>query len=279
MKKLSKIIMVLMVAVAIAMPYSALAKDKAKTVKAPALQSISFNNAEIEGEFSPVEFSYTLNVEDSKTTPTLKDYKVSKDAEIFVTYNDGLNGINVEVKNDSLSANYSFEYSNYQISSNNNLKALESELGCVYPELSEEKLDYDFYIPRDLTEIKPNAIPQDMTARCDVPHSIVMNDTQAPQFEVSVVASNGMAKVYTFNIKRLDMTCDEVEKALEEQDYSALIKGESFKSKPEFKIIIFGVLGGVIALAIAISLLKRIAVKAEDIDEIDFFESTVDEEE
>lgn len=279
MKKLSKFIMMITMVLAVAVPYSAFAKEGAKIVKAPTLEYISFNNAEIDGEFSPTEFSYTLKVDDYGETPTLKEYKISKNAEIFVTYNDGLDGINVEVKNDSLSTNYTFEYSNYHMSSNNNLSRLECDFGYVYPEITEEKTDYDFYIPSDLTEIKLNAVPQEKSARCDVPHSIVMNDTQSPQFQVSMVSSSGKVKLYTFNVKRLDMTCDEVAQALKEQDYKSLIKGESISSKPEFKIIIFGVLGGIIVLAIAFKLLKRVAVKAEDIDELDFFDDCSVEEE
>ena len=113
MKKTIKALLCVVMMLAVVVPFTVFAGDKAesKTVKAPTLQSIEFNDAEIEGDFSPTQFYYNINVNSDGETPTLKKYKVSKGAEIFVTYNqDGVNGINVEVKNVTLSANYFFEY-------------------------------------------------------------------------------------------------------------------------------------------------------------------------
>lgn len=278
MKKTIKALLCVAMMLAVVVPFTVFAGDKAesKTVKAPTLQSIEFNDAEIEGDFSPTQFYYNINVNSDGETPTLKKYKVSKGAEIFVTYNqDGVNGINVEVKNVTLSANYFFEYKyndvNVNLNSNTNLKELDCELGCVYPAINNEETYYQLYIPKDMTELKLTAVPEDLGASCNVPKEFKMTTEQNPIIEASVVSSDGTLKSYKFEVKRLGLTSKELKKELKNNSYEDIIKNEVFHKSPQFKVMLLGIFGGIIILAIAVLILKRVAVKAQDDDETEFF--------
>lgn len=279
MKKTIKALLCVAMMLAVVVPFTVFAGDKAesKTVKAPTLQSIEFNDAEIEGDFSPTQFYYNINVNSDGETPTLKKYKVSKGAEIFVTYNqDGVNGINVEVKNVTLSANYFFEYKyndvNVNLNSNTNLKELDCELGCVYPAINNEETYYQLYIPKDMTELKLTAVPEDLGASCNVPKEFKMTTEQNPIIEASVVSSDGTLKSYKFEVKRLGLTSKELKKELKNNSYEDIIKNEVFHKSPQFKVMLLGIFGGIVILAIAVLILKRVAVKAQDDDETEFFE-------
>ena len=279
MKKTIKALLCVAMMLAVAVPFTVFAGDKAesKTVKAPTLQSIEFNDAEIEGDFSPTQFYYNINVNSDGETPTLKKYKVSKGAEIFVTYNqDGVNGINVEVKNVTLSANYFFEYKyndvNVNLNSNTNLKELDCELGCVYPAINNEETYYQLYIPKDMTELKLTAVPEDLGASCNIPKEFKMTTEQNPIIEASVVSSDGTLTSYKFEVKRLDLTSKELKKELKNNSYEDIIKNEVFHKSPQFKVMLLGIFGGIVILAIAVLILKRVAVKAQDDDETEFFD-------
>lgn len=285
MKKTIKALLCVAMMLAVVVPFTVFAGDKAesKTVKAPTLQSIEFNDAEIEGDFSPTQFYYNINVNSDGETPTLKKYKVSKGAEIFVTYNqDGVNGINVEVKNVTLSANYFFEYKyndvNVNPNSNTNLKELDCELGCVYPAINNEETYYQLYIPKDMTELKLTAVPEDLGASCNVPKEFKMTTEQNPIIEASVVSSDGTLKAYKFEVKRLDLTSKELKKELKNNSYEDIIKNEVFHKSPQFKVMLLGIFGGIVILAIAVLILKRVAVKAQDDDETEFFDYLDDPE-
>lgn len=279
MKKTIKALLCVAMMLAVVVPFTVFAGDKAesKTVKAPTLQSIEFNDAEIEGDFSPTQFYYNINVNSDGETPTLKKYKVSKGAEIFVTYNqDGVNGINVEVKNVTLSANYFFEYKyndvNVNLNSNTNLKELDCELGCVYPAINNEETYYQLYIPKDMTELKLTAVPEDLGASCNVLKEFKMTTEQNPIIEASVVSSDGTLKSYKFEVKRLGLTSKELKKELKNNSYEDIIKNEVFHKSPQFKVMLLGIFGGIVILAIAVLILKRVAVKAQDDDETEFFD-------
>lgn len=279
MKKMIKALLCVAMMLAVVVPFTVFAGDKAesKTVKAPTLQSIEFNDAKIEGDFSPTQFYYNINVNSDGETPTLKKYKVSKGAEIFVTYNqDGVNGINVEVKNVTLSANYFFEYKyndvNVNLNSNTNLKELDCELGCVYPAINNEETYYQLYIPKDMTELKLTAVPEDLGASCNVPKEFKMTTEQNPIIEASVVSSDGTLKSYKFEVKRLGLTSKELKKELKNNSYEDIIKNEVFHKSPQFKVMLLGIFGGIVILAIAVLILKRVAVKAQDDDETEFFD-------
>lgn len=279
MKKTIKALLCVAMMLAVVVPFTVFAGDKAesKTVKAPTLQSIEFNDAEIEGDFSPTQFYYNINVNSDGETPTLKKYKVSKGAEIFVTYNqDGVNGINVEVKNVTLSANYFFEYKyndvKLNLNSNTNLKELDCELGCVYPAINNEETYYQLYIPKDMTELKLTAVPEDLGASCNVPKEFKMTTEQNPIIEASVVSSDGTLKSYKFEVKRLGLTSKELKKELKNNSYEDIIKNEVFHKSPQFKVMLLGIFGGIVILAIAVLILKRVAVKAQDDDETEFFD-------
>lgn len=288
MKKSIKALVGLALIFAFTMPFCAFASDKKaeqKTVDAPTLQSIEFNDAEIDGDFAPTEFYYKIKVDLSGKTPTLKKYKVTKGSEIFVTYNqtEGMNGINVEVKNDTLSTNYFFEYKygdkNVKLNSNNNLEELDCNLGCVYPALNSEDTSYQLYVPKDMTELRLTAVPEDLGASCNVPKSLKMTTEQTPIFEATVIASDGTLKAYKFEVKRLDLTSKQLKRELKNSSYEEIIQSEVFHKSPQFKVMIFGILAGIVVIAAAVLILKRTAVKAIDDDETEFFDYDFDSDE
>ncbi|MDE6506048.1 MAG: hypothetical protein K2K71_02155, partial [Eubacterium sp.] len=53
----------------------------------PYLETIAFNNAEIDGGFQKNKTLYTITLDESSVSPTLKSYDINGDADIFVTYN------------------------------------------------------------------------------------------------------------------------------------------------------------------------------------------------
>ena len=54
--------------------------------------------------------------------------------------------------------------------------------------------------------------------------------------------------------------------------YEDIIKNEVFHKSPQFKVMLLGIFGGIVILAIAVLILKRVAVKAQDDDETEFFD-------
>ena len=80
----------------------------------PYLETIAFNNAEIDGGFQKNKTLYTITLDESSVSPTLKSYDINGDADIFVTYNyDGLNhqtGVIVTLAFESGSVIYTFNY-------------------------------------------------------------------------------------------------------------------------------------------------------------------------
>ena len=175
----------------------------------------------------------------------------------------------------NVSSNYFFTYvypdSMLVDETDNYLKEISCELGEVYPKLNEKDTTYSLYIPSDMTELKISAVAQSVGASCEVPGLITLNAEQSPSVKVTVKAADGSVRVYTFNIKRLDKTCEQVEQEMQSEDFTSLVEGELFHQKPEFKIILASVIGGILIILVAVKLLKRLAVKVFDEDEVEFF--------
>lgn len=279
MKKIAKLLFSVVLALVVVLPLSAYASDNGANIETPTLKSISFDNAKIVGDFSPANYEYEIKLDDPNVTPTLKDYSITGANQIFVTktVNEAgrQNGVNVEVKNDNVSVNYVFWYADdtaLKVTSNNYLKSFTCQLGEVYPKLNQKDTSYTLYVPSDLTELKLSAITEDVGAISVVPDSIKLNADQNPQIDVSVTASDGSRREYSFQVKRVNKTCDEVKAEMQAEGYTSFIKGELFHQKPEFRITVISVVAGIVLIILVWSVIKRIAIKVEDPNETEFFE-------
>lgn len=265
------------------LPLSAFAADGG--VEVPVLKSVSFNNAELEGDFSSEKFEYDILLDSSQKTPTLKSYEVTDGASLVFKQETagGKKGVSIEVKKDSIGSTYFFKYdygnNEPEINSNNNLLALNCELGEVYPKINSHSTEYSLYVPDDMTEIKLEAVSEDANAVCNLAGTITLNTNQTPVIPVTVTASDGSVKEYSFTVKRLNKSSEQVRQEMQSEDFTSLVNGELFHQKPEFKIIIACTVAGLIIIVTAVILLKRLTVKTRDEDEIEFFDTPSDIEE
>ena len=265
------------------LPLSAFAADGG--VEVPVLKSVSFNNAELEGDFSSEKFEYDILLDSSQKTPTLKSYEVTDGASLVFKQEtaDGKKGVSIEVKKDSIGSTYFFKYdygdNEPEINSNNNLLALNCELGEVYPKINSHSTEYSLYVPDDMTEIKLEAVSEDANAVCNLAGTITLNTNQTPVIPVTVTASDGSVKEYSFTVKRLNKSSEQVRQEMQSEDFTSLVNGELFHQKPEFKIIIACTVIGIIIIITAVILLKRLTVKTRDEDEVEFFDTPSDTEE
>ena len=258
-------------------PISAFAKNE--SVSSPALSAIEFNNAVINEDFSQDVFEYTITLDDPTVTPTLKSYKINGSANIFITYEQDetrhQTGIIVTLEFDNGSVYYTFRYSNpvsIEKSSNNLLADARCRLGEVYPKINDSDRNYRLYIPSDLTEINLSVAAQDTGATYDLPKSLKVSPDQEPTIMLDVFASNGEKRTYSFEVKRLNKNCSQVEKEMASPDFESLVKGEFFYQKPAFKIGITCAIAGILLIFVFIKIAKRLTIKVEDNDELNFFD-------
>ncbi|MFR5875753.1 MAG: hypothetical protein ACLUFN_04615 [Eubacterium sp.] len=279
MKKTIKLLISLMAFIAVLSPLNVMAEDIVSApMDTPALTSISFKNAHIEEEFSPNAYEYSIVLENPEITPTLENYSINGDADLFVTYNTDetkhQTGIAVTLQFDNGSVIYTFNYVNasaYAVSGNNLLKSVKCNLGEVYPAINDKDTDYKLYIPSDLTEITLTAVSQEVSAICEVPGTMTLNTEQEPSLAITVTASNGDTRVYNFKVKRLKKDSDEIRAEMAKPGFKSIVDGELFYQRPVFAISIISVLGGLILLLVFIAIAKRLTVKNSDDDEVEFF--------
>lgn len=279
MKKTIKLLISLMAFIAVLSPLNVMAEDIVSApMDTPALTSISFKNAHIEEEFSPNAYEYSIVLENPEITPTLENYSINGDADLFVTYNTDetkhQTGIAVTLQFDNGSVIYTFNYVNasaYAVSGNNLLKSVKCNLGEVYPAINDKDTDYKLYIPSDLTEITLTAVSQEVSAICEVPGTMTLNTDQEPSLAITVTASNGDTRVYNFKVKRLKKDSDEIRAEMAKPGFKSIVDGELFYQRPVFAISIISVLGGLILLLVFIAIAKRLTVKNSDDDEVEFF--------
>ncbi|MDE5995719.1 MAG: hypothetical protein K2G56_02245, partial [Eubacterium sp.] len=243
----------------------------------PYLEAISFTNAEIDGGFQRNKTMYTITLDDPTVSPTLSGYQVKGDPNVFVTYGyDGLNHQNaiiVTLSFENGSVIYTFNYSNvvdFTLSSNANLLGLASEYGEVQPAINDTDTEYKLYIPKDLTQLDITPITQDINAHCD-PLSIEINSTQQPTLSVTVLASDGTTKKYTFKVRRIEKTMEEVKAEKNNPAFISFVDGELFYQKPIFSIICISAAAGLIVILIAAKIARRITVNVYDNDEKPFY--------
>lgn len=264
------------------LPANTMANQKMET---PTLQSISFNNAKLDSEFNPNHFDYTISLDKPELTPTLKAYKINGSANIFVTYSfddsKHQNGIVVKIEHTNGAVYYNFKYSNaisYGMSNNNLLKEVHCSLGEVYPKINEQDTEYKLYVPNDITEITLSAATEELSAYAEVPSTITLSSNQEPVIPITVTASNGETRAYSFKVKRLNKTTQEVLEEMAKPNFDSIVYGELFYQKPEFTVGIISLAGGIIFLAGAIFVAKRLMIKVGDDEELDFFNTAnVDE--
>lgn len=286
MKKTLNFILSLILAMALPLCAWANSNNVVVSSQAPVLNSISFKNATIEGEFNSHTYEYGVTLADPTVTPTLNDYQISGDANLFVTYKTDLTGrqtgIIATLKFANGSVIYTFNYLNSAtdtVNSNNNLAMVACELCEVYPALNDTDTKYTLYIPSDLTEINLTVATEDIGAHCAVPGTITIGDQQELEIPLTVIASDSTAKTYTFSVERLDKTCEEVRQEMAQPDFTSLVEKQMSVQKTGAAIVIGCAVVGIILLAILIKVVKRLTVKVSDIDETEFFDILVEKTE
>ena len=243
----------------------------------PYLETIDFNNAEIDGGFQKNKTLYTITLDEPSVSPTLKNYVINGDADIFVTYNyDGLNhqtGVIVTLAFESGSVIYTFNYSNvmeFTVSDNANLSALDCEYGEVQPSINMVETSYKLYIPYDLTVLNITPVTEDINAHCD-PLSIEINRDQEPELSFTVSASDGTTKNYRFKVRRVEKSMAEIKAEKSRPDFISFVEGELFYERPVFLISAGAVCGGLLIILVLAIITKRITVNPYDRDEKEFY--------
>lgn len=276
MKKALSVLFAISILLCVIIPFSAMGAEKIET---PKLDSISFKNATIDSKLSPDIYDYTITLDDPSITPTLKDYKLSSNANIFVNYsldsNKHQNGIIVTIEHTNGALYYNFMYSNavsYNDSANNYLVSVNCNIGEVYPAINDEDTSYKLYVPSDITEIQLSAVPKETSAVVEAPGAITLSPDQETVIPLTVTAGNGEARAYSFKVKRLNKTTEEVKAEMADPDFKSIVEGELFYQKPIFTVAVIGSIVGIILLILFIIIAKRLTVKVGDDDEVDFFE-------
>lgn len=283
MKKWLTVFIILIVCIIFCVPFFAFAQDSTaeSETENPVLLSISFKNAEIEPEFDANIHEYTLKLEYPSVSPSLDDYKIRGDANIFVNYETDETkhptGILVTLEHKNGSDYYSFKYknaNNYAKNSNNLLAEVYCELGEIYPKLNDEDTEYKLYIPSDLKTINLSAVTKDVSAYCELPGSVSLNTNQDLNLSATVYASDGAARTYTFEVKRIRKTSNQIKAEMNDPNYKSMIDGELFYQKPVFAISIVSTIAGLALFLIFIKAAKRLTVRPCDDDETEFFDFT-----
>lgn len=276
MKRLTAVLAVAVMALSLWLPAAAMAEDAPEA--RPVLTAIEFKSATLNEEFSPYTNEYTLTLDDTAETPTLKNYTVEGDAEVFVNYTldeaKHQTGITVTLEYESGTNVYSFAYANaqaYAVNGNNLLAQMNCMLGEVYPAINDKLTDYRLYIPSDLNVLQLSAVTQDIGAYCEIPQEIELGADREPVISATVIASDGTSRKYNFKIKRLKKTCDEVRAEMASPDFTTLVKGELFYQQPAFLVTAAAVLGAAILLAVFMRFARRLTVRPGDSEEPEFF--------
>lgn len=243
----------------------------------PYLENIAFSNAEIDGGFKTGETRFTLTLTNPNQSASLLSYTLNGNAHVVSTYEyDEANrqsGIVVTLKFDSGSVIYTFTYSNppeYAVNSNANLSGIICEYAEVRPEINNDDTVYKLYVPSDLTEIDLTPVTQDINANASS-MTLTLREGQETEIPITVTASDGSTKKYTFKLTRVGKTTDEVKAEMAQPGYVSFVDGERFYEQPEFTVTVYAVAGGVIIILIIAAIVKRIAANPYDEQEKDFY--------
>lgn len=276
-----------------ALPFQAFSADrtvsgpKSKTVQTavlseqetPKLISISFKNAVIDQNFSSDIMNYTITLEDNTLSPSLEDYSIKGDCELFVSYiYDDANkqtGILAKIEYATGSTIYTFTYSNpaeYDINSNNRLSAIDCIYGELSPEISKNENTYRLYIPQDLTNLVITPVAEDINAHC-APIELTLSVGQEVDIPIICTASDGSIREYCIKLKRVDKSLAQVKEEIESGEFISLTEGTRFYENEEFLVIISSVAGGILVILLLYKITKRVAVSTYDKDEKPFYRS------
>lgn len=244
---------------------------------APYLESISFSNADIDGGFRTDETRFTLTLKNPNQSAALQTYSVNGNANVLATYQyDSANhqtGIIVTLEFDNGSVIYTFTYSNaleYSVNSNANLEDISCEYGEVRPEINSEDTAYKLYVPSDLTEINITPVTQDINATA-TSMPVTLREGQETEIPITVTASDGSTKKYTFDIIRVNKTTEQVKAEMAQPGYVSFVDGERFYEQPVFAVTVGAVAGGLIVILIIAAVVKRVAANPYDTDEKEFY--------
>lgn len=292
MKKTTRIVAIITLVLAILVPATAMAQPKAVTedttvtpeittsiMEVPTLASISFKNATINQPFDSYRTQYTVTLDNPEMTPTLNEYKINGDANIFVTYitddTKHQTGIIATLEYYGGTTVYTFDYANaerYSINSENRLADVDCYLGEVYPAINDKDTDYKLFIPSDMSSIRMTAVTKDINAYCDAPDEIALSSDQEPTIMLTVTASDSSTRTYKFKVKRLKENCQQIEAEMSQPGFKSLVEGKLYYQQPIFLIAIISVLAGIILLTLMVLLAKRLTVKTADEEEPQFFD-------
>lgn len=245
----------------------------------PSLVSISFKNAKIDSPFKEDIHEYTLTLDDNTAPPTLESYSVKGDADIFINYiydeTNHQTGVTATLQYDAGSSIYNFTYSNpaeYAINSNNCLTSVYSFYAELSPKLNSNDTAYKMYIPSDLTQLDITPVTEDINAYC-APVSLTLSEEQTPKITLTCTASDGSKRNYTFTIKRVDKTTEQVKQEMAQPGYVSFVEGTRLHEKPEFIVTLCAVAGGIIIIILLYEITKRFAVNPYDREEKPFYSS------
>lgn len=244
---------------------------------APFLENITFSNADIDGGFKMNETQFTLTLKNPNQSAALQSYSVNGNANVLATYlYDNTNrqtGITVTLEFSSGSVIYTFTYSNLperSVNSNANLSSINCEYGEVRPEINSSDTAYKLYVPSDLTEINITPVTQDINATA-TSMPLTLREGQETEIPITVTASDGSTKKYTFDIVRVNKTVEEVKAEMERPGYVSFVEGERFYEQPIFAVTVGAVVGGIIVILIIAAIVKRVAANPYDTDEKEFY--------
>lgn len=271
-KKITSLVICTILLYLIVLPLQAFAQEEE-----PILTGISFKNAEISGEFNPDVHEYNLILNNNETPPTLKDYTISGNANIFITYTyDEINhqiGLTATLQYDMGSAIYNFTYANppkYERTKNNLLSAIYCTYGELSPALNNKDTVYKLYIPSDLTQLTITPVTEDIQAYC-APIELILAQDQTPKITFYSIASDGSKREYLLNIKRVDKTINQVKQEMMEPNFKSFVDGTRVYQRPEFLITVFAAGTGLLVLLILFRITRKIAINPYDRDEKPFY--------
>lgn len=243
----------------------------------PVLTSIAFDNAEIDGGFSPDRLSYTVTLGDSSVTPSLKSYDIDGEGELFVTYAyDDLGvqtGIVATLNYENGSVIYTFEYANpvsVSPSSDNYLTDIYCSLGEISPKINTEETKYTLYIPADLTELDLTPVTRDTNASCP-PIELNLSREQTPEIALVCTASDGSEREYILEIKRVDKTSEQVRVEMAREGYVTFVEEDTIYDHPELFVLLACALAGVLLLLVIRKIACRVTAVAYDEKEKPFY--------
>ncbi len=244
---------------------------------APYLESITFSNADIDGGFKTGETYFTLTLQNPNQSAALQSYKINGSANVIAAYTyDNTNrqtGITVTLEFDSGSVIYTFTYSNapeYEVNSNANLAGINCEYTEVRPEINSKDTAYKLYVPSDMTQINITPVTQDINATASST-PVMLREGQETEIPITVTASDGTTKKYTFEIIRVSKTTEQVKAEMAQPGYVSFVDGERFYEQPVFAVTAGAVVGGIIVIVIIAAIVKRVAANPYDEDEKEFY--------